>query len=204
MTSGAFGQKSEDPAQLEAQKLMERASKLKAEGRYDEARELADKADKLRGEHREHAGKKKEGPPPPEHFARAKKEIEELHRAGKHEEAEQLKRRIAEFHEHGKALPKGPGADRLRHLMEAIHHLREADLPEPAERLEQMAREMQVEMAKQREVAEHAGHPPKHHPPVDEIRRLQEQIEKMAHAIEELRAQARKHHGEEVKRPDKP
>lgn len=271
----AVNAQDKQPGIPEAQKLMERARDAKAAGRYDEAKELAEKAEqiahaqkdgkgrgaekgpRLEKPHHEAAGGKetedklararhaieemhragkheeaeqmerrvagfmqhekgpKGGKPHDEKgggkgmddkMARARHEIEELHRAGKHEEAEQLKHRIAEGMEHKKQAPQptkeGEGPARLRHVMEAIKHLRDAGLNEQAEGLEKLARGMHEKF----EHHEHAekgrktgpgpeGEQPrkgdKPHPAGNELHAMREQMEKMAHAIEELRAQLR-------------
>lgn len=155
----------DEPKRLEnteAQDLMKRAHDAKEAGRYDEARQLAEKARGLAEKHRPNGGPdmpvdRKERA---ERFEKAKHEIEELHRAGKHEEAEQLKRRLAgamaEKHDGPPGRP-GEGPEKIRHLMEAIRHLREAGFNEPAENLEKMAHKMKEEFERrQKEFAEHA------------------------------------------------
>lgn len=198
----------------EAQKLMERARQAKEAGRFDEAHELAEQAQKIGGAHRE--GRPGINGGAPERLEKVRHEIEELHRAGKHEEAEKLKHRITEAMEHKKqppAIKDGEGPARLRHLMEAIRNLREGGFNEPAEGLEKLARGMreQFEHREQPEKSRKpdsgpkdgpprkAGPPP--HPPGDELHAMQEQIAKLAHAVEELRAQIKGRGDEEVRKP---
>ena len=201
------------PGIPEAQQLMERAKQAKEAGRYDEARELAEKAKQIGG--MKHEGKPGIKGGAPERLEKVRHEIEELHRAGKHEEAGQLKRRVAEAMEHQKkgAGPKeGEGPARLRHLMEAIKHLREAGLNEPAEGLEKLARKMHEEF----EHREHGkdkhvkgepgkGEQPrkadKPHAPGDELHAMREQMVKMSQAIEELRAHMRAQGDEQARKP---
>lgn len=207
------------PGIPEAQQLMQRAKEAKDAGRYDEAKELFERAQKLGGMHRD--GKRGINGGAPERLERVRHEIEELHRAGKHEEAEQLKRRVAEAMEHKKGPPIKEGEEgpaRLRHLMEAIRHLREGGFKEPAEGLEKLAHGMR-EQFEHREHAEKSRKPdsgPKDgpprkadkpaHPPGDELHAMRAQIEKLSHAVEELRAQINKDKGqgsEEVRKPRK-
>ena len=203
-------------ANIEAQQLMERAKQAKEAGRYDEAKSLWEQAQKAGGMHREvKPGGDKGGSP--ERLEKVRHEIEELHRAGKHEEAEQLKHRIAESIAHKKEAPQpkeGEGPAKIRHVMEAIKHLREAGLNEPAEGLEKLARGMR-EQFEHREQAEKSRKPEpgpkgepsrkadKPRPQGDELHMMREQMEKMAHAIEELRAQVRSRGDEEVRKPRK-
>lgn len=171
--------------------LLERAKKAKAEGRYDEARELAEQIRKLHGTKLKHGEGKKEDLP------RMKAEIAELHRAGKHEEAEKLQERMKQAlhraHAEGPQKEMPPEA-RLEHLMQAIQHLRMAGLNEPAEQLEQMAGRMrhEIEARRHHEGAAHA----------DEIRALREHTEQLRREVEELREQLKKAQSkEEVKKP---
>lgn len=211
LVSGVNAQ-DKQPGIPEAQKLMQRAKEAKEAGRYDEARELAEQAQKIGGMHRE--GKPGINGGAPERLEKVRHEIEELHRAGKHEEAEKLQHRVAEAMAHKKGLPskEGEGPARLRHLMEAIHHLREAGINEPADSLEKMAHEMKEELG-HREQADKGRKPEpgpkdgpprkgdKPHPPGDELHAMREQMEKMSRAIEELRAQIKGRGDEEVRKP---
>lgn len=201
--------KAEEPKRNEipeAQKLMERARQAKEAGRFDEAHELAEQAKKIGSAHRD--GRPGINGGAPERLEKVRHEIEELHRAGKHEEAEQLKRRVAEAMEHKRApepkrasAPKeGDGPARLRHVAEAIHHLREAGLNEQAEGLEKIARGMH-EQLEHREKEERSRNDGKPRPPANELRAMQEQIAKLAHAVEELRAQIKGRGEEEVRKP---
>jgi hypothetical protein len=84
---------------------------------------------------------------------------DELARNGKSEEAESLRRKARE--QMGPSprpgqVPGSPGAPhnpnpvaKLRHLQQAIGHLREAGLNEPAENLENMARRLREEIRQQ-------------------------------------------------------
>lgn len=192
---------------VEAQKLTERARDAKQAGRYAEAAELSEKAEHLlekqRGE--------KPGPGGVDagRLEKARHEIEELHRAGRHEEAEQLKRHVAEGRASGRGgqPTEAEGPAKLRHIMEAIHHLREAGLDEPAEGLEKLAHKLREDV--ERREREHAGRgrePEKHdlapRPPAGEMHAMREQIEKLGRAVDKLRAQLNRRGGsEEVRRP---
>ncbi len=131
-------------------------------------------------------------------------EIEELHRAGKHREAEELKNKFA--HEMMEGRREGPEkeqapAERLEHLAEAIKHLRAAGINEPAESLEQMAKHMKEEMQ--------AAKRPQGKTDEGEIHALREQVQKLMHSVEELREQVKKAQAqgqgrEEAPKPQKP
>ncbi len=176
--------------------LLERAQKAKAEGRYEEAKELAEQLRQRQGF--EKRDRKPDGEKP-EQLSHMKAQIDELHRAGKHEEAEQLKRKFqGEFmarHHDGKH-PASPQAERLEHLMEAVKHLRAAKINEPAEQLERMADKMREDLEAQKRAE--AGHPMKHHDgrmpgeAAGQLQAIREQLEKTNRKIEELDARLRK------------
>ncbi len=143
-----------------------------------------------------------------EKMQKAKREIEELRAHGHHDEAKRLEERVraemgkqgakrADSERHGDAAHEGEKPTRMRHIAEAIKHLRAAGLNEPAERIEQMAR------AEQQQKSAEGG------PAVsrEEIQRAMrdtqeqmqralkdthEQMAKMARAIDELREQVSK------------
>lgn len=155
---------------IEAQNLMKRAQEAKAAGRYDEAHELAEKARQMAGPRLDGGPNANDRKEHSERIEKARHEIEELLRAGKHEEAGQLKRRLAgamaEKHDGPSGRHDGPpgklgeGPEKIRHLMEAIRHLREAGFNEPAENLEKMAHKMKEEFERrQKESAGHARGP---------------------------------------------
>ena len=77
---------------------MQQASQFKAEGRFDEAKELAEKARRMDAESRERDPKKADGAvhSKDEWFSNMKREIEELRRAGKNEEAERRTQEVRE------------------------------------------------------------------------------------------------------------
>lgn len=190
------------PGVPEAQQLMERARQAKEAGRYDEARELAEKARQAGGMHHEgKPGTEKKGPP--ERLEKVRREIEELHRTGRHEEAARLKQRVAEAIEHKEMTSPDEGGrpERLRHVMEAIRHLREAGLHEPAEGLEKMANKMREEMER-RAQAGHAPRAEKACPAAGELHAMREQLEKLGRAVEDLRAKIQGRE-EEVRKPRK-
>lgn len=181
---------SPDEIREQLSKVEERTRQAKSDGRIDEVRELTHQAEQLR-----HAGQ----------MAAVKREIEELHRAGKHEEAERLGRKIAETHKErapGKRKPAPEGAERLHHLGEAIRQLRQAGLDEQAEDLERLAHRMKEEMARHEREARGAAMPDVVQEVMArnkaELQAMREQIQKLAHAIEELRGQL------QSQRPGKP
>ena len=194
---------SDDPNPLHAKirEIEERMRAAKEQGRTDELRELADHANRLRAELGGREGKGKGGPGG--NLEALKQKIDELHKAGKTEEAEEVERHfraVAAKQGGGPWKEAGGDAERRQHAMEAIKHLHAAGLHEPAE---QIARILQ-------EPAQHPESPgPKYRekikggpdgkgpregiePTQHAIHELQEQISKLAHAVEELRAQAAK------------
>lgn len=103
-------------------------------------------------------------PEPPQHAESRElmRRAHELAREGKPEDAEALRRKARALMEAGPrelpGVPPRPSAAgephpnpvaRLRHLEQAIGHLREAGLPEPAENLEGMARRLREEIQQQ-------------------------------------------------------
>lgn len=138
----------------------------------------------------EHHGEKGKGGPGPmtaemrKKLSGARAEIEELHKAGKHQEADALRDKLAgelmkERKHPQKPGAEGPSEERLEHLGEAIKHLRAAGMHDVAGNLEKAAAQMREQL--------HASK----HPGVgkDEIHALREQVEKLQHAVEELRGQ---------------
>jgi TolA-binding protein len=104
------------------------------------------------GAHGEHH--KERGADVNERMARMKREIQELHRAGKQDEAERLTKELQAFareqHSHKDGAREGrPENDvkaRLQHLEQAIAHLRKAGMEEPAANLENAARGMRARL----------------------------------------------------------
>jgi hypothetical protein len=195
-----------------AQDLEERARQAKEEGRPEQVKELMDQLRKLKheaqGGDEEQARDKKLG--------RVKAEIEELHNAGKHEEAERLTKRLQEgLAKTGKEDRKeNPDAERRDHLMAAIKHLHGAGLHEQAQHLEQMLRETDARAA-------HGDAAPEMEKALRQmqeqmqrtVREMQErteramkethaQMEKMARTIDELREQLARQRGESERRKD--
>jgi TolA-binding protein len=216
LAASAEGEKKPNP---QTQELLERARKAKEEGRYDEAKKLAEQL-------REQGGFEKHGRPDARHggekaekLHHMKAEIEELHRAGKQEEANKLRDKfeseLRSEHKDFKGEHKEPrhdvggGDERLGHLMEAIKHLRAAKINEPAEGLEHMAAQMREELERQKHASgeKHAGgekHPMMKPGPEDhELQELRGQMKQMAHAIEEMRGELNRLRGDEVRKPEK-
>ena len=189
-----------DQPRAEAEQLFEKAKHAKAEGRNEEADELTRRAKGLQSEPKEGNPSK----PGIDKLGMAKHEIEELHRAGKHEQAEQMERRLAETMrgKHEQRTKGGGGSpDRLAHVGQAIEHLRAAGLGEEAGHLEQVAHRMQEEMA-------HRGHESAGGKPgAEPMREMQEhmqqlsgQLQKMARGIEELRGEVKDLHAQPAKK----
>ena len=190
--------RAEEPPRPDASQLLEKAAQAKSEGRYDEAKELYDKAQKLQNEARERDHKKPGADASKdEKFANARREIEQLERDGKHEEAEHRKQELHAAWERqhggdgGAADRKGP--DRFHHLAEAISHLRAAGLNDVAEHLEQQAKQMHEEFERQNgknsegdKFALIAG----------EVQKLREQVNKLTKEMAKLRENATRSGGD--------
>lgn len=166
-TWGAFAQEAKENPKQVLQSLMERARDAKAAGRFDEAKELGAQAEKLQHALQEHEGKKPE----------------------KHAEKHLDKK--------GPMPGKGPEAERMEHVMQAIQHLHAAGLHEPAKGIEEMARHMRREMEERmhREQAEaheregkHAGEMKVH----AQMEEMHQQMRRMAEQIEKLQAELAK------------
>ena len=160
----------QDDSRAQAEQLIEKAKRAKADGHGDEAEELMRRAKELRAAQFKDAEREED-----DKRARVKREIDELRAAGKKEEAERL---VAAL----KGGGKDQAGERVRHVMQAVEHLRAAGLKEPAADLEKMARQMREESA--REAKDGA-------PPPDWQRMMREthaQMERMQREIKELRA----------------
>lgn len=201
-------------------KARQEIEELHKAGKHAEAEKLQQKV--MEGMKKLHGPK---GGPPEhlsaearEHIEKTRKQIEELHRAGKHEEANRMRdqliagMRARHGQPPGKESTESEGPARLRHVMAAIGHLREAGLGEQAEQLEKAAHKMREEFeASHRREAEHrkTDEPKKHKdhkrpgPGPDQIRQLQEQLEKITREVSELREAVRKQQPrEEVRKAD--
>lgn len=168
LACGALAQEAKENPKQALQSLMERARDAKAAGRYDEAKELAEQAEKIQRELHEHEGLKK-----PE----------------KHAEKHPGKEIPPPF-------KGGPEAGRLEHVMQAVQHLHAAGLHEPAQNIEQIAQHMRREMEERmrREQAEAHAKEGKHpggekiHAEMEEMR---QQLRKLAEQIEQLQAKVK-------------
>ena len=211
-----------DPLHGKIKELEERARTAKEQGRADESNELIQQVRRLRAETGEREGQRGAG----EKLEMAKRKIDELHKAGKHEEAEKIEQRVrGAMEKQGDGGKKdGDGdAGRKQHALEAIKHLHAAGLHEPAQRIEQMLREhvekpersgaegavpregqeqMQRAMREMQEQTQRAMHD-LHEQTQRSLRETHEQMAKMARAIEELREQAGKQRGEGERRKDR-
>lgn len=187
-----------DNVRNKLQELEQQARAAKEAGRAEEAQAIMEKAKRIHaeaGERNAQGGDKLE---------MTKRKVQELRNAGKGEEAEQLERRIREGAEKQRDggdkqrdggdkrrdVPEKPrdaergGDERQQHLGEAIRHLRAAGLDDPANQIERLAHELGK------------GKAPAHEPQNDgtqrALRETQEQMAKMARAIDELRQQVEK------------
>jgi uncharacterized protein Yka (UPF0111/DUF47 family) len=185
-----------DELRAEADKLAEKARQARTEGRPGEAEELMSRVKKLQIELREMISGDEPGKALQTKLQHLKQEAGELHRAGKHEEAERLERQLAEIQQRqaggDKKASPAEGAERIGHIMEAVKHLRAAGLKEPAQNLEQMARQMREELERRADSAE-AGSARQME---QVLREMRERMEKMQREIDELRKQAAKSRGE--------
>ena len=199
-----------DPLRGKIKELEERARAAKEQGRAEESKELMQQVRRLHAELGEREGKRGGG----EKLEMMKHKIGELRQAGKPEEAEQLERHLREATQAPGESQRKDGAgevERRQHALEAIKHLHAAGLHEPAERIEQMLRElggnaersgpgaaspqagpeqMQRAMREMQEQTQRA------------LRETHEQMAKMARAIAELREQAGKPRGDGERRKD--
>ncbi|MFN0077275.1 MAG: hypothetical protein ACKVY0_12460 [Prosthecobacter sp.] len=99
--------------------------------------------------------------------------------------------------EGGKFAGKGPEAERLQHIMQAVEHLRAAGLNEPAQGIEQIAQNMrrEIEERMKRQQAEAHGKEGKHpggEKPHAELEEMRQQMRRMAEQIEQLQAELKK------------
>lgn len=203
-----------DQARTKLKDLEERAHAAKEQGHAEEAKELMQQARRLHAEMGGHGDKGGFG----EKLEVAKRRIEDLHKEGKHEEAEKIEGRLhagaGKMHEQART-EAGPDSERKQHVMEAIKHLHAAGLHEAAERLGPALHEGRKDGDKGQR--EHRGpegaRPPMVHEPMQNamgdmqkqmqtaMREMQEQMAKMAHTIDELRAEVgNKHHGDGERR----
>jgi hypothetical protein len=146
---------------------------------------------------------------PKEEAARLMERARDAKAAGRHDEA----RELAEKAEHvvrvrrereiapkdaGKPVTphaKGPEAERLRHVAQALEHLHAAGLHEPARHVEEIAHQLRREMEErtQREsVAARNTHPDQSPLPQAELEELRRQMRRMAEQIEHLQAEMQK------------
>ncbi len=173
--------------------LFDKAKQAKADGRHDEAEELVNRGKKLERELRERErGGDRERAPRSENL---RPEVDQSHGSVKHEHSDRPDRPFGEAAEH--RTERLPDSERMRHLQEAIKHLRVAGLHDAAEHLEQLARRQHAEES------QHGQPPRREQPRQDEVRReiremqsrfqeMHGQIRKMAGALEELREQVKR------------
>jgi hypothetical protein len=216
LATAAGAQESDRPA---TEKLYEKAKQAEAEGRRDEAAELIKKAEKLASDPR---GPEERKAASEEKLARIRHEIGELHKAGKHEEAERLARRIEAAESGQKPGPAAghetPRPERLRHLRQAIEHLHAAGMHDMAENLEKHAQRIREEVEahgrpgpaegvrrldgprspdgpRPAEGRRPSDSQPQHGP--REVEDLRGQIQKLAHELELLRGELKRERSSE-------
>ncbi len=138
------------------------------------------------------------------HKANEAKQAGRMEEAQKiHAEAErmiaQLKGREAEVKSEKHPGKGGPEGERLRHVMEAVEHLKAAGLHEPAKSIEEIAqhmrREMEEHMKRQQAEAQHRekeGKAPSDARPQAELEELRQQMRRMAAQLEQLQGELKK------------
>lgn len=168
LACGGFAQDAKENSRQALESLVRQAGEAKAAGRFDEARELAARAERLRDElHEGGDGEKKHG------------KLAEKHPA----------REMPHF--------KVPEAERLHHVMQAVEHLHMAGLHEPAKNIEEIAQNMrrEIEERMKREQAEAHGRADKHpgdEKPGAELEEMRQQMRRMAEMIEQLQNELKK------------
>jgi hypothetical protein len=139
-----------------------------------------------------------------DNFAGMKKKIEALQHEGRVDEAERMRRELAVALSSPSGtkpdkrhyLKHAEGPERLRHVDEAIRHLRQAGLNELASHLESVAKQMRSELSETRRASVKGSEKPRREKGEgdqggrgDDTRG---QLEKLARQLEELRAQVSK------------
>lgn len=189
LSTPVFAEES-DPLRGKIKELEERARTAKEQGRADESKELMQQVRRLHAEMIERGDGDK--------LERAKRQIEALHKAGKHEEAAQLERRLRGAKQHSgdhERQESGSEAERKQHAMEAIKHLHAAGLHEPAERIEQILREHKKEAGQDsREKGERRGSEGVN------PREGQEQMQRVMHDMQEQTQRAMREMQEQTQR----
>ena len=148
------------------EQLMEKARDAKNAGRFDEARELGEKAEKLRREMHELRMKKPhEGP--------LTKKAEEKHA------------------KHPPMKAAGPGPEKLEHLKQAVQHLHAAGMHDVAENVARMAEHMHREMEEHAK-REHAAAAQKGGALGGELAELHQQVHRLQDQVEKLAAEVKK------------
>jgi hypothetical protein len=145
-TTPAFSQKDDDHAAVEVRQLLEKARAAKADGRFDEAEELASRAKALRGEVKrdgEAKGERKHTGVADEQIGRIKGQIQQLRAAGKDQEAERLERELSErVHAAHGDMKRRETPERVQHAREAVKHLHAAGLYDEARHAEAAAQRL--------------------------------------------------------------
>jgi hypothetical protein len=167
------------------EQLQAELERLQAAGKTEQAAELRQHLAELKRQlAREHP---EERPPFPERAA-IKAKIAELHRVGRHDEAQRLEREWQ-----GERPPQpldrlegGPPELQLRlhHLTIAIEHLHLAGFHEPAERLEREAQQLKL---RARDQAMREERDPRRDRPGPNPEELQAGLEKLRAELEEMR-----------------
>jgi hypothetical protein len=192
-----------DPRRAEAEMLMEKAREAKRQGHPDEAEMLWQRAKKIESQIGAKGGEKtfdknpgvKDRNEGETKLERVKRQIEELHRAGKHEEAAELERRMAEAQNRPMKDPRPEGADRIDHILQAAKHLHMAGLEEEAVNLEHVAAQLRAEEQHRAEFGgAHDGDRKEEEirATQQETEQLRRQMEKLQRQVEELREQSEK------------
>ncbi|MCB1279223.1 hypothetical protein [Prosthecobacter sp.] len=112
-------------------------------------------------------------------------------------EREGMKKPEKHMDKKGPMPGKGPEAERMEHVMQAIQHLHAAGLHEPAKGIEEIAQHLRREMEERmhREQAEAREREGKNHGEMRaqaELNEMRQQMRRMAEVIEQLQAELRK------------
>jgi hypothetical protein len=141
---------------------------------------------------------------PKDKLAAIKERIQDLRRAGQNEEADKLQSQVTKAYER-KGVDKGvekraeaakDGPEKLKHLREAIEHLRQAGFKEQAESLEPLAIKMRTEFESKRADSPKGEGGGKEHDQVQSLRReldqTRDQMKQMMQELREVRALVQK------------
>ncbi|MFN0125590.1 MAG: hypothetical protein ACKV19_02760 [Verrucomicrobiales bacterium] len=183
---------------------MEKAAALEAEGKHDAAEEMRKEArDKLESSIQEHRRAMQEKMR--EHQQHQQHQRAERQERAAREHAERRERPQADRPD-GERRPDGPHAPelerKLHHVEQAIGHLREADLPDPAQNLERVANRLRQALHDHREHGPRPeGGPPRvqqrHDDDLAALRRDVEELKKLVAGLCKMQGHSEKKEADE-------